>query len=331
MTDEQGTKQSGDYPGAKPAPSHASKKVVYVAVIANLAIATSKYLAAALTGSSAMLAEAVHSTVDTGNELLLLLGMKRSARPPDSLHPYGHGKVLYFYSLLVAVYIFGAGGGFAVYEGISHLRHPHPFEHLGWNYVVLALAVAFDLYSLTVSYRELRRMKEPNESIWQEIIGSKDPTIFTVFLEDIAGLVGTFLAFLGIFLGHWLHNPYLDPAASILIGLVLGALAVLLARESGALLVGERTNLARLRRVAEVIRADPSVENVGDLLTMQLGPNQVLLNVDIRFRPGLDVRQLESAIDRIETRIREQEPSIERIFIEADSLKGRGSAPSRAA
>ena len=268
-----------------------------------------------------MLAEAVHSTVDTGNEFLLLLGMKRSARPPDNLHPYGHGKVLYFYSLLVAVYIFGAGGGFAVYEGISRLRHPHSFEHLGWNYVVLSRAVAFDLYSLTVSYRELQRTKEPDESIWQEIIDSKDPTIFTVFLEDIAGLVGTFLAFLGIFLGHWLRNPYLDPAASILIGIVLGGVAVLLARESGALLVGERTNRARLRRVARIIKSDPSVEEVGDLLTMQLGPNQVLLTVDIRFRPGLDVRKLESTIDRLEAKIRQEEPSIERIFIEADSLR----------
>jgi len=307
-----------------------SKKVVYVAVIANLAIATCKYIVAAFTGSSAMLAEAVHSTIDTGNELLLLWGMKRSARPADHLHPYGHGKALYFYSLLVAVYIFGAGGGFAVYEGISRLRHPQPFEHLGWNYLVLALSVAFDSYSFRVSYRELQRNKEPDETTWQEIIGSKDPAIFTVFLEDVGGLVGSFLAFLGIFLGNRLHNPYLDPIASILIGLLLGAIALLLGRESGALLVGERTNRARIRRVREVITSDPSVEAVGDLLTMQLGPTQVLLNVDIRFRPDLDVRDLESAIDRIESRIRQQEPSIERIYIEADSLK-RSTRSSEAA
>jgi len=314
----------------QPGSSPAAKKVVYAAVAANLAIATCKYIAAAVTVSSAMLAEAVHSTVDTGNELLLLLGMKRSARPPDPLHPYGHGKVLYFYSLLVAVYIFGAGGGFAVYEGISRFRHPQPTDHLAWNYVVLAVAAAFEFYSLRVSYRELQKMKEPDESIWQEIIGSKDPSIFTVFLEDIAGLVGTFLAFLGIFLGHWLHNPYLDPMASILIGLVLGAMAVLLARESGALLVGERTNRARIRRLKQIICADPSVEDVGDLLTMQLGPEQVLLNVDIRFKPGLSVRELEAAIDRIESQIHAQQPMVERIFIEADSLK-RSGAPARAA
>lgn len=318
-------------PESHPPNFEASRKVVYAAVIANLAIATGKYIAAAVTGSSAMLAEAVHSTVDTGNEFLLLLGMKRSARPADTLHPYGHGKVLYFYSLLVAVYIFAAGGCFAIYEGISRLRNPETYQHLVWNYIVLALAVAFDLYSLRASYRELRKNKEPDETMWQEIIASKDPSIFTVFLEDIAGLIGTFLAFSGIAIGHWLNNPYLDPAASVLIGLVLGATAVFLGRESGALLVGERTNRARIRRVKEIICADPSVEDVGDLLTMQLGPTQVLLTVDIRFRRGLEIAQLEAAIDRIEARIRQREPMIERIFIEADSLKRSGPAPSRVA
>ena len=326
----QAEKESQRSQARPPQPAPASKKVVYVAAIANLAIATCKFITAAFTRSSAMMAEAVHSTIDTGNELLLLWGMKRSARPADHLHPYGHGKALYFYSLLVAVYIFGAGGGFAIYHGISRLRNPEPFEHVGWNYLVLALSAAFDSYSFRVSYRELQRGKEPDETTWQEIIDSKDPTIFTVFLEDVGGLVGSFLAFLGIFLGTRLHNPYLDPIASILIGLLLGAIALLLGRESGALLVGERTNRARIRRVREIIASDPSVEAVGDLLTMQLGPNQVLLNVDIRFRPDLDVRQLESAIDRIESGIRQQEPSIERIYIEADSLR-RSTNSSKAA
>jgi cation diffusion facilitator family transporter len=301
--------------------SRASKKVIYAAIVANVAIAICKYVAAAFTRSSAMLAEAVHSTVDTGNELLLLLGMKRSVRPPDPLHPYGHGKVLYFYSLLVAVYIFGAGGALAVYRGISHLHHPEPTANLSWSYAVLAFAAGFEFYSLRISYRELRLRKDPNESTWDEIIGSKDPTIFTVFLEDSAGLAGTFLAFLGILLGHVSHSPYPDPAASVLIGLLLAAVAILLGRESGALLVGERTNRSRIKRVGEIIRSDPSVEQVGDLLTMQLGPDQVLLTVDIKFRRGLDVQHLESAIDRIESRIRKEEPTIERIFIEVDSLK----------
>jgi len=310
--------------------SSAQKKVVYAAIGANLAIARCKYVAAAFTGSTAMLAEAIHSTVDTGNELLLLLGMKRSARPPDKLHPFGHGKVLYFYSLLVAVYIFGFGGCFAIYQGISHLRHPQEFTHTGWSYAVLALAGVFEYYSWKVSYKELLAQKDPSESAWEEIIGSKDPTIFTIFLEDSAALVGIFLAFMGIFFGHVLHSPYFDPAASILIGLLLAVVAFLLGRESGALLVGERTNRSKIERIRKIIRADSSVEDVGDLLTMQLGPEQVLLAVDIKFRREFDVQHLESIIDRLESRIRREEPTVKRIFIEADSLKTRTRTQSHA-
>jgi len=307
-----------------------SKGVIYAAIIANIAIAVCKFAAAAVTGSSAMLAEAFHSTADTGNELLLLWGIKRSARPPDSLHPYVHGKVLYFYSLLVAVYIFGVGGGLAVHEGISHLKHPEIPSHPGWNYAVLALAAVFDFYSWRISYRELRARKDPNESTWDEIKGGKDPTVFTVFLEDSAGLLGVLLAFLAIFLGRQFNNPYLDPIASIVIGLVLAVLAVFLGRESGALLVGERTNRARIEHLNEIIRADPAVEEVGDLLTMQLGPEQVLLTVNIQFRRKLTLEQLESAIERIEARIRREQPSVQRIFIEAESFKPEKS-PSKAA
>ncbi len=275
-----------------------------------------------------MLAEALHSTADTGNELLLLMGMRRSLRPADPLHPFGHGKVLYFYSVLVAVYIFGIGGGFAMYQGISHLRHPLPSANIGWNYVVLVFAAAFDLYSWRISYRELLSRKDPDESTWDEIIGSKDPSVFTVFLEDSAGLVGTAIAFLGIFLGHVLRNPYLDPIASILIGVLLGAVAVLLGRESGALLVGERTNRARIKRLGEIIRADPAVEKVGELLTMQLGPDQVLLTANIKFRRAMDVQQIESSVHRIEDHIHRQDPTIERIFIEPNPLEGAtGKSP----
>jgi cation diffusion facilitator family transporter len=196
---------------------------------------------------------------------------------------------------------------------------------------VLAFAAAFDFYSWFISYRELRSRKDPNESTWDEIVGGKDPTVFTVFLEDSAGLLGAFVAFLAIFLGRVFNNPYLDPAASILIGLVLAVLAVFLGRESGALLVGERTNRARIRRVNEIIHADPAVEQVGDLLTMQLGPEQVLLTVNIQFRRGLSLTQLEEAIERIEARIRREEPTIERIFIEAESFKKTGNPPRKAA
>jgi cation diffusion facilitator family transporter len=312
-------------------PSRDSKKVIYVAIIANLGIAASKYLAAGITASSAMMAEAVHSTVDTGNELLLLLGMKRSRRPPDSLHPYGHGKALYFYSLLVAVYIFALGGGLTVYRGITHMLDPEPPKNVVWNYVVLAVAAAFEFYSWRISYRELSLRKDPDESLFDEIVGSKDPTIFTVFLEDTAGLIGTVLAFLGIFLGATLHNPYMDPLASIMIGILLAAVALLLGRETGALLIGERTTRARIRKIRTIIEEDPAVVRAGQTLTMQLGPQQAMLTAKIKFRSPLTLAQLESAIDRIKKRIREMDPGMGTIFIEADSLEESKSGRADAA
>jgi cation diffusion facilitator family transporter len=311
--------------------SSSSKKVVYVAIAANLAIATSKYVAAFLTGSSAMMAEAFHTTVDTGNELLLVYGMKRSQRPPDELHPFGHGKAVYFYSLLVAVYIFGIGGGLAILQGIGHLKHPPALDKPLWNYVVLAIALVFDLYSWKISYRELMAGQKPDMTTWRRIKSSKDPTIFTVFLEDSVGIAGTLIAFLGILLGHLLHNPYWDPSASIAIGLMLGGVALFLGRESGALLLGESVDPAKAERLKMAIRSDPAVEGVGDLLTMYLGPEQVLLNVDIKFRSGLTVGELEASIDRLEDRISREHPEIRRIFIEAEALKQEGGTTRKVA
>jgi cation diffusion facilitator family transporter len=300
-----------------------SKRIIFTAIAANLAIASCKFIAAAFTRSSAMLAEAIHSTVDIGNELLLLLGMRRSARPADPLHPFGHGKVLYFYSLLVAVYIFALGAGLTLYQGISRLKHPTLPENVGWNYAVLAGAAVFESYSWRISYRELQRRKDPDESIFDEIVGSKDPTVFTIFLEDSAGLIGTVLAFLGILLGTMFHNPFFDPAASIAIGLLLGAVAILLGRETGALLVGERTNRSRIRKIKKIISDDPAVESVGDLLTMQMGPQQALLTVEIRFLRSLNIQQVEFAIGRIKSHIRQQEPVMQRIFIDPESFPQR--------
>ncbi len=297
-----------------------SHKVVSVALFANLAIAAGKYVAAAMSGSPSMLSEAFHSTADTGNELLLLLGIRRSRRPPDSLHPFGHGKLLYFYSLLVAVYIFGVGGCLAAYEGIKHLLHPEPLTRVTWNYAVLAFAEILDSYSWVVSYRELLARKDPRESTWDEIVGSKDPSVFTVFLEDSAGLIGIVLAFFGIFLGQIFHNYYFDPIASILIAILLTAVALLLGRETGALLTGERTNRERLNKICEILASDPDVEKVGDLLSMQLGAEQVLLTVKMKFRSGLTLEQLESVIERIKKRVQQQDSALVQIFIEPSLL-----------
>jgi cation diffusion facilitator family transporter len=304
--------------------SSPSDKVVSVGLFANAAIAVCKYVAGAVTGSPAMMSEAFHSTADVGNELLLLLGMRRSRRPPDALHPFGHGKLLYFYSLLVAVYIFAVGGGLAAYEGIHHLRHPELSSHVAWNYSVLAFAAILDSYSWVISYRELLARKDPNESTWDEIIGSKDPSVFIVFLEDSAGLIGILLAFLGILLGQIFHNPYFDPVASILIALLLTAVALLLGRETGALLTGERTNRSRLRKIREILSSDPTVEHVGDLLSMQLGADQVLLTARIKFRSGLTVEQIESIIARLKHRVQEHDSALVQIFIEPARLDAKG-------
>ncbi len=311
-------------------PKDSSKRVVYIGLIANVAIAIAKYIAAFATGSSSMLAEAFHSTADFGNEILLLIGIRRSAQPPDELHPYGYGKVLYFYAMLVAVYIFGVGGGLAVHEGVSQLRHPTLSEHPTLNYLVLLVTLCFEGYSWRVSYRELLSRKDADESVWDQIRGSKDPSVFIIFFEDSAGIIGAVIAFLGIFLGHTFRNPYFDPIGSILIGALLANIALIMGREIGALLVGERTNRSKLKKVKDVISADEAVEQVGNILTMQLGPNQVLLTVEIQFRRGLSVEQLEAVIDRLETKIRQQEPSIQRIFIEAESFKRKDESGGRA-
>ena len=307
--------------------SGSARKVIYAAIAANLAIAISKFVAALVTGSSAMLAEAFHSTADTGNELLLLLGIKRSERPPDSDHPFGHGKELYFWSLLVAIFIFGVGGGVSFYEGFSRVLRPKPISNPVWNYAVLGAAAVFEGYSWFIARRALNSQRKPGDTLWRVIRRSKDPTVFTVFLEDSAALIGIGIAFLGIFLGQLFNNPYLDPTASMLIGVLLAAVAILLAMESGALLVGESANSDQIRRVREIIRSEPAVEAVGDLLTMQLGVDQVLLTIAIKFRRDLGVPQIESTIDHLERRIRQEEPTIKRIFIEAESLRGETAQP----
>jgi divalent metal cation (Fe/Co/Zn/Cd) transporter len=199
-------------------------------------------------------------------------------------------------------YTFGIGGGLAIHHGISARRHPEPAIHSSWNYAVLAFSAAFDFYSWRTSYLELRAHKKRGDSVWDEVAGSKDPTIFTVFLEDSASLIGISIAFCGILLGQIFNRSYFDPAASILIGFLLFGIAALLGRESGALLVGERTRSAIIKKVERILRDEPSIEKVGDLLTMQLGPEQVLLTAEVRFQRQLDVAGLERTISEVESR-----------------------------
>jgi divalent metal cation (Fe/Co/Zn/Cd) transporter len=214
----------------------------------------------------------------------------------------------------------------AVHHGISVLRHSEPVTHSSWNYAVLAFSAAFDFYSWRISYLELRARKKRVESVWDEVVGSKDPSIFTVFLEDSASLVGILIAFCGILLGQIFNRPYFDPAASILIGILLFGTVALLGRESGALLVGERTRSTTIRKVEKILRDEPSIDKVGDLLTIQLGPEQVLLTAEVRFQRELNVEHLEKEISKIESRIRSEEPRIRQIFLQPDPLDGRSKS-----
>lgn len=309
-------------------PSESSPRptAIYGALAANLAIAAAKFIAAAITGSSAMLAEGIHSIVDTGNELLLLLGIKRSARPADDNHPFGHGKELYFWSLIVGILLFGIGGGMSVYEGITHIQHPAEKGNPAWSYIVLAVSFVAEAISWLIALREFLAQKK-QATLWSALLHSKDPTVYTVLAEDSAALLGIAIAFLGVFLGHELDWPYADGIASIIIGVMLAAVAVFLVHQSRGLLVGESADPALIARIRELAQAEPSVERVFRPLTMHFGPDQVLVNMSIGFRPDLSAEEIAATIERLEASIRAALPSVRHIFIEAQSLRRRASPP----
>ncbi|HWL29086.1 MAG TPA: cation diffusion facilitator family transporter [Burkholderiaceae bacterium] len=296
--------------------AHGAHRVIYAAVVANLAIAVSKFVAAAATGSASMLAEGVHSAVDTGNEMLLLLGMRRSRRPPDRWHPFGYGKVLYFWALIVAVSVFSLGGGVSIYHGVISLLDPPELESPGWNYAVLIVAGLFEGYSWNVSRRELNKIRKSGESLWATIRRSKDPTVFTVLIEDTAALIGIAVALFGIWLGHLLNNPWIDPAASVVIGLVLVTAAMVLARETGGLLVGESIDRDQVALLNRILAAEPCIDRVDRLLTMQLGPDHILLAVTVRFTRGIRIEDIESAAENMERKIQQEFPTIRHVFFE---------------
>jgi cation diffusion facilitator family transporter len=296
-----------------------SKKAIYAAIGGNLAIAVTKFAAAFFTGSSAMLSEGIHSLVDTGNGGLLLMGIRLSHKPADATHPFGYGKEVYFWTLVVAILIFAGGGGFSIYEGVLHLLHPSELSDPVWNYLVLGFAAVFEGFALAVAYKAFRAI-QGEQTVWEAIKRSKDPTTFTVLFEDSAAMLGLVVAFLGVFLSHRFNNPYLDGAASVLIGVILSAVAMLLAWESKGLLVGEGADSRIVESVRRLAQADPDVERVKNPLTMHFGPHNVLLTMDIQFRPGLSAREVEAAIDRLEKAIQSQYPDIRHIFIEAESI-----------
>lgn len=299
-----------------------SKLAIYAAIGGNLAIAIMKFTAAAFTGSSAMLSEGIHSVVDTGNGGLLLFGLKRSKQPADAMHPFGYGKELYFWSLIVAVLIFGVGGGISIYEGILHIIHPNPLEEVTWNYVVLGLAILFETFSFTVAFRAFQHELGQDQNIWQAIKTSKDPTTFTVLFEDTAALLGLIVALVGIFLAHYFDKPVLDGAASVVIGVILASVAVFLVYESKGLLVGEGADPQTIVSIRKLAEADPTVQKVINPLTMHFGPHTILLTVDIEFDKKLSSAEVEEAVDRLKQGIQDRFPDIKYIYIEAGGVSG---------
>jgi cation diffusion facilitator family transporter len=312
---------------AQPEGESESLTAIAAAIVGNLLIAATKFTAAFFTGSSAMLSEGIHSVVDTGNGLLMLLGVRNSRKPPDEKHPFGHARELYFWSLVVAFSIFAVGGGVSIYEGISRLRHPLPIENVVWSYAVLGASLVFEgttWYFGWLAFGKTRRGRSALEAIHV----SKDPTDFTVFLEDSVAIAGLVVAFIGIFLGHQFNMPYFDGIASIVIGVFLCSVALLLGGESRSLLIGEAADKETLDGITEIAESDAHVAGVTKLLTIYMGPDDVAATLELRFKPGISAIELRHSVRNIELAIRKKFPVIKRVYYEAESLSGRDGATS---
>ncbi|TGT82881.1 MULTISPECIES: cation diffusion facilitator family transporter [unclassified Mesorhizobium] len=291
-----------------------SRTVIYAALAGNLAIALTKFAAAFFTGSSAMLSEGVHSLVDTGNGGLLLYGMHRAARPADSTHPLGHGRELYFWSFIVALLVFALGAGVSFYEGVVHILAPEPVSNVKVNYIVLGLSFLFEGSSWLVALKEFRKQKG-RQGWLQAVQSSKDPSVYTVLFEDSAALLGLTVAFAGILAAEIFEMPELDGAGSIGIALILGATAIFLARESKGLLIGEPASPEVQRKVLAIVQQDPAVQRANGVLTVHMGPEEIVAALSVEFEDHLAAPEIEACVERIEARLKKEMPEIARLFV----------------
>jgi cation diffusion facilitator family transporter len=302
------------------APRSSSSGVVYAALAGNLAIAVIKFVAAGITGSSAMLSEAVHSVVDTTNELLLLYGLKRGSRPADLNHPFGHGREVYFWSFIVALLVLALGAGVSLYEGIAHLRNPEPIEKPLVNYLVLGASFVCEGFSWWVANKEFRLAKG-SQTYFQAFRASKDPSAFTVLFEDTAALLGLVIAAVGIASSKALDMPRLDGAASIGIALVLAVSSILLARETKGLLIGEAAHPHVRESILRIARDDRDLSCANGVLTVQMGPSQVVAALSAEFHDRLNATEIEECVNRIERAIRQAHPEITLLFVKPQSAE----------
>jgi cation diffusion facilitator family transporter len=279
-----------------------SRKVVYAGIAGNLLVAATKFAAAFLTHSSAMLSEAVHSLVDTGDQLLMLYGIRRSERPPDSSHPFGYGRELYFWSFVVAVLIFAIGAGVSVYEGVRHILDPEPLRDPWINYVVLGIAAAIEFGSWTVALREFRLHKR-EMGYFEAAEATKDPSTLTLLLEDSAALIGIAFAAAGTAGTQLTGNPAYDGSASIAIGVLLALVSIVLARETKRLLIGEPADRRLVEALRAAAQAQPGVENVNGVATIHVGPRQVVVAMSLEFADELRAPDIERVVEELEGRI----------------------------
>ncbi|WP_216935186.1 MULTISPECIES: cation diffusion facilitator family transporter [unclassified Acinetobacter] len=294
--------------------SESNKIVVYAAMFGNLAIALVKFIAAYLTNSSAMLSEAVHSVVDTLNEILLLYGMKKAQKTGDAKHPFGYGRELYFWAFIVALMVFALGAIVSIFQGIYHIIQPEEMQNPLINYIVLGIAILCEGFSWLVALKTFRKQKG-NMGYFEAFRRSKDPTTFTVLFEDTAALIGLLIALVGIFLAHQLNIPELDGVASILIGVVLAVSAWFLARETKGLLLGETADPKLRDNVLKIAQQDAAVFSANGVLTEQMGAHQVIASLSLEFKDGLTSDEIEICVNRIEAQIKQLHPEIIALFV----------------
>ena len=288
--------------------------VVWAALAANLAIGVAKFVAAAITGSTAMLTEGIHSVVDSGNQVLLLYGERRAKRPPDALHPFGYGRELYFWAFVVAILIFAVGAVVSIYEGWLHWSAPEPLQSPVINYIVLAIAFALEGTSWTIALREFGSAKG-DVGWWQAVKDSKDPATFTVLFEDSAALAGLIVAAAGVWASHYFADPRIDGLASIIIGAILAFVAIFLAREAKGLLIGERADPKLVGGIAQIVAAHPAISAVNHVRTIHTAPKQVFVAISADFDDAVTMGEAEQIIENIEDQLRTSFPQLSSIYI----------------
>lgn len=297
--------------------SASSTRVIFAALAGNTLIAITKFIAAAITGSSAMLSEGIHSLVDTGNQILLLYGMKAAKKPADERFPFGYSKEIYFWSFVVAILIFAVGAGVSLYEGILRVGAPEPLDHVLLNYIVLGFAMLFEGGAWYMAMKEFSAVKG-NSGYIEAVRRGKDPTMFVVLFEDSAAMLGLLVAFVATALSQLTGNTIFDGIASIIIGLILGGTAIWLAYETKGLLIGESATPHVVAGIRAIAADTPEIEAMNEVLTMHMGPDDILVNISIDFRDDLNADEVERTISDIDRRIKQVYPQVKRVFIEAE-------------